>query len=454
MGRGSRFVLSTGLLGAFFCLASPGWATSIKDVVSKVMPTVVSVYARGVTTASKEKPAQNAAFAVRINERLGSGFIIDPSGIIVTNRHVVDGVYQVLVTLSDGSVVEAKVLGQTLGFDVALLKIATEAPLKAAKLADSDKIAVGDDVFAIGNPLGFGESVSKGVVSALHRDLGISQFDEFIQTDASVNHGNSGGPLFNLTGEVVGINTAISTVDGGSNGLGFAIPSNDIKFLLDHLHEDGRVHLGWIGVQGQKITPDMANALNLDHAAGVILSGIVPDSPAAAAGLQIGDIIQKVNGEPLINFRALNRLVARTSGQKLAIELLRKGQMSKVELTIGEYPQPTWSSSVDKQTTPPDFDAATALGLKLTKPTSRLSKEFKLAANTVSPVVTAVSPQSVAANAGIEKGDVVLRIQFDNVTSPLSFQTMLMTLRQQGKRTIVLFLDGKKGPRWVSLNIG
>jgi serine protease Do len=255
------------------------------EVVKGVLPSVVDISVKGKGQVAD--PGETVSYASHIVELVGSGSIVDSSGIIVTNRHVIENAYEIIVTLHDGTSANARLLGKGLNFDLAVLKIDVGHALPATKVGNSDQVHVGDRVLAIGNPLGLQGTVTSGIVSALHRDLS-GPYDELIQTDAAINHGNSGGPLFNRHGEVIGINNQIvsDSPTSGSIGLGFAIPSNDVQFMLEQVRRYGRPHIGWLGIRVQALTPDIADVLAIDRYSGAIIAEVAADSPGGRAGFR------------------------------------------------------------------------------------------------------------------------------------------------------------------------
>ena len=279
-------------------------------------------------------------------QALGSGFIIDPAGFIVTNNHVIEGADEITVTLHDGTSLKAKLVGRDERMDVALLKVESDTPLPAVPFADSDGSRVGDWVLAIGNPFGLGGSVTAGIVSARGRDIRQGPYDDFIQTDAAINRGNSGGPLFNMDGEVIGINTAIYSPSGGSIGIGFAIPANAAKVVVAQLKDFGRAKRGWLGVQIQQVSPDIAEGVGLHTPHGAMVAGVSDNGPAAAAKIRGGDIILKFNGQEVKEMRTLPRIVAETEiGKSVPVVLWRDGKEVTVQASIAELPDDVQQAS-------------------------------------------------------------------------------------------------------------
>src|SRR5215470_4389931 len=329
---------------------------------------------------------------------LGSGFVTDPSGLIVTNNHVIANAEQVTVTLSDDTTLQAEVIGRDPVTDLALLKVEPKTPLPAATWGDSSKTRVGDWVLAIGNPFGLGGTVTSGIISATARDIHSSPYDDFLQTDASINRGNSGGPMFNLAGEVIGINTAIFSPSGGSIGIGFAIPSAFARPIIEQLKTTGKVERGWIGARIQPVTDEIAEAVGLDKAHGAMIAAVDPSSPAAQAKLQPGDVILSYDGKQIDRSRQLPRLVADTPPDTLVkLTTWRDGKEHEVDLKIAALslnrpapPQP----ELEKPKPPPTIDT---LGVKLSKLSSELRKQFSLPETAKGVVITEVPKNSQAA---------------------------------------------------------
>src|SRR6185312_12813509 len=283
-----------------------------------------------------EGPGRGAAKRIA----LGSGFIVDPSGIVVTNNHVVAKSSKVEVVLQDNSKYPARILGRDPRTDIAVLKIKADKPLPYVSFGDSSAAQVGDWVVAVGNPFGLGGSVTTGIISARGRDIHSGQFDDFLQIDAPINRGNSGGPTFNLAGEVIGINTAIYSPNGGSVGIGFAVPSNVAKTVVKQLEKSGKVSRGWLGVQIQEVTPAIAASLGLKGDQGALVAVVTPKSPGAEAGLKQGDVILAFNGVPVKRLRDLPRLVAGVApGSAASLTVWRNGQSSELHTNVGEAPE-------------------------------------------------------------------------------------------------------------------
>src|SRR5262249_15073428 len=347
---------------------------------------------------------------------LGSGFIIDPSGLIVTNNHVIANAEQIAVTLSDDTTLQAEVVGRDAVSDLALLKVESKTPLPAAAWGDSTKARVGDWVLAIGNPFGLGGTVTSGIISATARDIHSGPYDDFLQTDASINRGNSGGPMFNLAGEVIGINTAIFSPSGGSIGIGFAIPSASARQIIDQLKTTGKVERGWIGARIQPVTDDIAEAIGLDHGRGALIAAVDPGSPAVQAKLQPGDVILAYDGKSIDRSRQLPRLVADTAPDSLVkLSMWRDGKDQEVEIKVAALnsnrPAPP-PPEPEKTKPPPSIDA---LALKLAKPTAELRKQFSLPDTIKGAVITEVPQNGPAAAQALRPGDLVVAVGHETV---------------------------------------
>jgi serine protease Do len=384
---------------------------------------------------------------------LGSGFIIDPSGLIVTNNHVIANAEQITVTLSDDTTLQAEVVGRDPVSDLALLRIEPKAPLPAAVWGDSTKTRVGDWVLAIGNPFGLGGTVTSGIISATARDIHSGPYDDFLQTDASINRGNSGGPMFNLAGEVIGINTAIFSPSGGSIGIGFAIPSASARPIIDQLKATGKVERGWIGARIQPVTEDIAEAIGLDRSRGAMIASVDPASPAAQAKLQPGDVILAYDGKPIDRSRQLPRLVADTAPDTLVkLSMWRDGKDQEVEIKVAALNSNRAASppppEPEKPKPAPSIDA---LGLKLAKPTIELRKQFSLPDTTKGAVITEVPQNSSGAAQGLRPGDLVVAVGHEVVGSLEELQQKVAAARKNGRKNVILRVEREGNARFVAL---
>ena len=347
---------------------------------------------------------------------LGSGFIIDPTGYVVTNNHVVQDASKVVVILQDNSRHPAKVIGRDPKTDLALIKIESKEPLPYVTWGDSDAAQVGDWVLAVGNPFGLGGTVSPGVLSARGRDIHAGPYDDFLQIDASINRGNSGGPDFNLEGQVIGINTAIYSPNGGSVGIGFAIPSSLAKPIIEQLRTHGKVQRGWLGVQIQSVTPDIAKSLGLAKAEGALVADVTKDSPAAKAGVKQGDVILNYDGHDIGQVRDLPIAVAETPvGQAATIKVWRNDKPASVQVKIGEMPDNLAQVATAEQ---PEHGNSAAMGLKLSTLTPELRRQVRVPKDVHGVVVTDVDAGSPLGAVGVQPGDVIVSINRKPVETP------------------------------------
>ena len=383
---------------------------------------------------------------------LGSGFIIDDVGIVVTNFHVIENAEEITVTLADEASFTAKVLGQDQKTDIAVLKIDPgDTDLTAVPFGDSDSLRVGDWVLAIGNPFGLGGTVTAGIVSARGRDIGNGPYDDFIQTDASINRGNSGGPLFNTDGEVIGINTAIFSQSGGSVGIGFAISSNLAKRVTKQLVEFGTTRRGWLGVFIQEVTPDIADTLGLSQSAGALVSSVNENSPADIAGLEPGDVILSFDGKVIDRMRDLPRIVAETDiGATVEVEIFRGGQRSTVEVTLGELEKAELVGLVGEQ---PDGDSQTMerLGFTVDDLDAALAEELGLDPKLTGVVVTEVAEGSPAMEKGVETGDIIRRFGQRRVDSAADLAQSVAETLDAGRSGVLLLIERDGRERFVQI---
>ena len=382
---------------------------------------------------------------------LGSGFIIDPAGYVVTNNHVVGKADKIDVTLTDGRKFDAKLLGRDEKTDLALLKIDAERPLPFVNFGDSEKARVGDWVMAVGNPFGLGGTVTAGIISARQRDIRSGPYDNFLQIDAAINRGNSGGPAFNVGGEVIGVNSAIYSPNGGSVGIGFAIPSSTAKTVIAALREHGKVERGWLGVQIQELTPEIASGLGLDAAKGALVAAVTPDSPAAKAGVRQGDVILSIDGKGIDHLRDLTFGVARhKAGEKMSVSVWRDGSTRELQATVGSMP--AQMAQADDNTAGPA--AHGSLGLALAPVTPETRQRFGLDEDVKGVVVANVRPDSAAAEAGLRRGDVVVSVNQSPVTAPRQVSAQVDKARKEGRSSVVVLIARDGEQRFVALPIG
>jgi serine protease Do len=389
----------------------------------------------------------------RMVSSLGSGFIVDgKEGIIVTNNHVIDGAEEIQINLHDGSKLKAELLGKDTKTDIALLKVTPRAPLKEVKFGSSAAIRVGDWVMAIGNPFGLGGSVTVGVISAKARNINSGPYDDYLQTDASINKGNSGGPLFNMDGEVVGVNTAIISPTGGSIGIGFAVPADTVAPVVQQLRQYHEVRRGWLGVKIQSVSEEIAGALSIPENTGALVAAITPDGPAAKGGVKAGDVIVRFDNEDVTSMRSLPRLVARAPIDKtVPVDVLRKGERKTLQVTVGRL-----SDVEEKALEDGDKPAAAqtqVLGLKLSALTDALRSKYGLDAGIKGALVDAVDPKSPAASS-IKEGDVIVQAANEPVSTPQDVARRIESVKKSSRKSMMLEIeDAKGGHRFVSVPV-
>jgi serine protease Do len=442
---------------------------SFADLAETVLPAVVNISTTQTITAESgdlqefedlfrdffDKQSPNRPQGPRRSTSLGSGFIIDPSGYIVTNNHVVSDAEEVTVRLYDDTNLKAEIVGRDEKTDLALLKVEARRPLPFVKWGDSDAIRIGDWVVAIGNPFGLGGSVTAGIVSARQREINAGPYDDFIQTDASINKGNSGGPMFNMAGEVIGINTAIFSPSGGSVGIGFAVPSALARHVIEQIREYGRTRRGWLGVNIQTVTDELAEGLKLPRANGALVSNVADGSPAAVAGIEKGDVILKFDGRDVGEMRRLPRIVADTPIDKTVDVLLwRQGRERKVKVKIGELNEAEVAAlPAQPENQAPETAKIEALGMSLAEVTPDLREKFQLDQEAAGVLVIGVAEGSPAAEKGLQPGDVVVEVDQKEVATPQDVEAQISTARQ-AKQRVVTFLIYRQGDfQWVALRI-
>ena len=477
--RTSAALATAGMIGLGF-LAAPAFADtaplnapseqkselatlpSFADLVEKVSPAVVSIrVVEEETVASNDvpdlpfppgspfdkffkqlqpkgpdgKPLKRKAMAQ------GSGFFISADGYVVTNNHVVDNGKEITVVLSDGTELKATLVGRDKKTDLALLKVKSSKPMPYVAFGDSDKLRVGDWVLAVGNPFGLGGTVTSGIVSARGREIGAGPYDDFLQIDASINRGNSGGPTFDIHGAVVGVNTAIYSPTGGSVGIGFAIPSNIASHVVDQLKEHGKVTRGWLGVSIQPVDKDLAQSLSLDKAKGALVAEVTPESPAAKAGIKAGDVITRVNGKDMGDVRDVSRTVADLHPDtKADIGVWRDGKAKEIKVQIAVFPDKIDTASADNDNAPAAEAATQSLGLGLGQTADGV-------------VVQSVDPNSEAAEKGIQNGDIILKVSGKDVKSPGDVVDGVNDVKKAGKSSVLLLLRSQDQQRFVALSV-
>ncbi|MCP5433224.1 MAG: DegQ family serine endoprotease [Alphaproteobacteria bacterium] len=372
---------------------------------------------------------------------LGSGFVIDPKGIIVTNNHVIDKADEITVTLDHGEKLPAEIIGRDVSTDIAVLRVQSKRQLPYVKLGNSDGARVGDWVVAIGNPFNLGGTVTAGIISARNREIG-GRYDDYIQTDASINRGNSGGPLFNLEGEVIGVNTAIFSQTGGSIGIGFAVPSNLVKRVVDQIMEFGETRRGWLGVTIQEVTPEIAEIAGLDKPRGAMVSGFADKSPAREAGMERGDIIVKFDGREVADIRTLVRVVADTKiGAAVPVEIVREGKSKTIKVTVGQLEEEKVSDASGTPDLKKFSGGEKGYGLTLSELTPKLRERFNLPEDANGVLVTDVDPDSPIAN-DVHPGDVIVEVAQKEVAKPKDvFDRMESETKDKANKPVLILLD-------------
>ena len=448
---------------------------SVADIAEKLQDAVVNISTTQTLKGSKGIPLPSVPkgspfeeyfeefFDRRRRQRgprkinsLGSGFVIDSEGIIVTNNHVIEGAEEIVANFNDGTKLKViKVIGRDKKTDLAILRVKPKKPLVSVSFGDSSKMRVGDWVMAIGNPFGLGGTVTVGIISAKKRDINSGPYDEFLQTDAAINRGNSGGPLFNMDGEVIGINTAIISPTGGSIGIGFAVPANTAAHVVDQLKKFGKTRRGWLGVRIQSVTDEIAESLGLDEPKGALVASTTPNSPAAEAGLEAGDVIIKFDGQEVPTMRQLPRVVARAGVDEIVdVEVLRNGEMKTFKVKIGRLEE---SDAGDKDSIlgKEDDKKRLLLGLSISPITDELRARFKIDSSVKGVVITEVDSASRAAQENIKAGDVIVEVTQQKVASPDDVAKRVAEVKKTNRKNALLLLSDAKGDkRFVSIPIG
>ena len=384
---------------------------------------------------------------------LGSGFVVDPSGLIVTNNHVIAGAEEITVILPDDTSLKAQIVGRDTVTDLALLKVEPKQPLPVIKWGDSNKERVGDWVLAVGNPFGLGGSVTAGIVSARARDIHAGPYDDFLQTDAPINRGNSGGPLVNLDGEVIGINTAIYSPSGGSIGIGFAIPSSLAQPVIEQLQKSGKVERGWLGVRIQPVTDEIAESLGLDKAKGALVTDVDANSPAAKAKVQAGDVILTFDAKPIERTRQLPRMVAETPNDKtVKLTIWRDGKETSADVKIGLLNTDKLAATPSQPETPqkdtPTIDVA---GMSLAKITPELRRDLELPEDAKGVVVLDLGEDGPAAKRGIQAGDIVAAVGRDAVTTPEQVQDKVEAAKKAGRKSVLIRIERDGSAQFIAI---
>ncbi|HSK39641.1 MAG TPA: DegQ family serine endoprotease [Arenibaculum sp.] len=389
---------------------------------------------------------------------LGSGFIIDPSGLVVTNNHVVAEADEIKVILHDETAIEAELVGADPMTDLAILRVDAGRPLPAAVWGDSDLVRVGDWVLAIGNPFGLGGTVTSGILSARARDINQGPYDEYLQTDASINRGNSGGPLLDTRGRVIGINTAIFSPTGGSVGIGFAIPSSLARPVIEDIIRYGSPRRGWLGVQIQALTEDVAESLGMEEEQGALVTMVTPGGPAERAGIRQGDVIVSFDGKEIDRMRRLPRAVAETEiGAAVPVIILRDGNRRRIEVTVGDLEESQQAVEVEPApdgrppASRPGETEEPSLGLTLAPLTEETREAFGILPDATGVVVTGIAEGKPAAEQGVQAGDVIVEVGRQPVGNPSEVADRIRDARDAGRRTVLILVDRGGDMRFVAL---
>jgi serine protease Do len=479
-------------LGAAAALISlPGWARGpdgIADVAEKVIDAVVNISTTqtveakgggGERGAVPQLPPgspfeeffddffknrrggpggdKGGGLQPRKTNSLGSGFIVDTSGIVVTNNHVIADADEINIIMNDGTKIRATLVGVDKKTDLAVLKFTPPAkPLVAVKFGDSDKLRLGEWVIAIGNPFSLGGTVTAGIISARNRDINSGPYDNYIQTDAAINRGNSGGPLFNLDGEVIGVNTLIISPSGGSIGIGFAVPSKTVVGVVDSLRQFGELRRGWLGVRIQQVTDEIAESLGIKPARGALVAGVEEKGPAKPAGIEPGDVVVKFDGKDIKEPKDLSRVVADTAvGKAVDVVIIRKGEEQTKQVTLGRLEDGEKAVQASNKTQPEAEKPATqkALGLDLAGLSKDLRSRYKIKDSVKGVVITGVDASSDAAEKRLSAGDVIVEVAQEAVSSAADIKKRVEQLKKDGKKSILLLVSNAEGElRFVALS--
>lgn len=388
---------------------------------------------------------------------LGSGFIVDTSGIVVTNNHVIADADEINIIMNDGTKIKADLVGVDKKTDLAVLKFKPVKPLIAVKFGDSDKLRLGEWVIAIGNPFSLGGTVTAGIVSARNRDINSGPYDSYIQTDAAINRGNSGGPLFNLDGEVIGVNTLIISPSGGSIGIGFAVPSKTVAGVVDSLRQFGELRRGWLGVRIQQVTDEIAESLNIKPARGALIAGVEDKGPAKPAGIEPGDVVIKFDGKDIKEPKDLSRVVADTAvGKEVDVVIIRKGAEETRKVTLGrlEDGEKAVQASAKSQPEPEKPVTQKALGLDLATLSKDLRTRYKIKDSVKGVLISSVDGNSDAAEKRLSAGEVIVEVAQEAVSNAADVKKRVDQLKKDGKKSVLLLVSNADGElRFVALSV-
>lgn len=425
------------LLSVLYPWQAQGQYPSFADLAEKLLPSVVNIS----TTTLNENGEDSLTSE---SETLGSGFIISSDGYIVTNQHVIDKAKTINVILQNNEKIEAEIIGEDKQTDLALLKITAQTPLSPVNWGNSDTMRVGDWVLAIGNPFGLGGSVTAGIVSAKSRDIESGSYDNFIQTDAAINQGNSGGPMFNLNGEVIGVNSAIFSSTGESMGIGFATPSKMAQWVISQLRTNRQVIRGWIGIFIQPAPYPQQ---------GILVSRITENSPAQAAGFSAGDIIRKFNTMPITGTTDLSRIIAESAvGELLDFEISRNGEIMNIKVRAAEMPAPQDTQKKETQNEP-EKENQSPLGLEISSPSPELLTTYSLPLNVQGVIITNIDVQSDAAAKGLQVGNLITKVDKKEVFDPASFNDYIKEAQNEHNRPVLLTIQNAEAEHFVAVKL-
>ncbi|HEY1633011.1 MAG TPA: Do family serine endopeptidase [Rhizomicrobium sp.] len=445
---------------------------SFADLVERVSPSVVTVTVEEEIQPTQDMLPDNIPEPFRnfFNQfgnngqqqrprkavAMGSGFVVDKNGFIVTNNHVIEKAKKITVKMTDGRELDAHLVGTDPATDIAVLKVKADRSLPAVEFVDDRQVRVGDWVIAVGNPFGLSNTVTAGIVSSIGRDVGNGPYTDFIQVDAPINRGNSGGPTFNLQGRVIGMNSMIFSPSGGSVGIGFAIPSSTIREVIAQLEAKGRVARGYLGVQIQAVTNDIAASMGRKDSKGAIVTSIVPGGPAARGGFQQGDLVLALNGKPVDDNRDLTRRVALIpAGANAIFTIDRGGKPVTLTVKIGERKE---TQAADNDAGPPHPQApggntGEAMGLGLASVTPTLRQQYRIGGNVNGVLITRVDPNSDAADKGVQEGDIVISVANKAVRTPQDVKSRIADAHAAGRNTVLVLVAGNGGQRFLALKI-
>lgn len=467
-----RFLFGIAVLLAFllysFSAQARGAPESFADLAEELLPSVVNISTTQTLDRGQEEDfeeffkefferrGQTPPPGQRRASSLGSGFIIDKTGYIVTNHHVIAEADEIKVRLYDDTTLEAELVGSDEKTDLALLKVKSARSLPAVDWGDSDETRIGDWVVAIGNPFGLGGTVTAGIVSARQRDINAGPYDDFIQTDAAINRGNSGGPMFNLAGDVIGVNTAIYSPSGGSIGIGFAIPSTLAKNVVQQLREYGEVRRGWLGVRIQTVTDELAEGMHMKRAMGALVAAVTEGGPAEEAGIEQGDVVIEFDGREVSEMRKLPRMVAETPiGKEVEVKVWRKGKPEVFTVVLGELDDTLLASAESGPVGQDDKNESEVpdLGLSLGSLTPELRQQFGLDDSAEGVVVTGVDNESTAAEKGMRPGDVIIEVDQEPVSSPDDVSERVAHAKDGGYRVVTLLVFRQGDYQWIAVRL-